>query len=267
MIDVGQGDATLLQFPNGNSLLVDAGGRPGSFDIGGRVVTPAVWALGVRTLSWLAITHPDLDHIGGSVTVAEDLAPREIWEGVPVPRDPDVGRLRQAADARGIAWRRVLAGARLDIGGRVSIEAVHPPEPEWERQRSRNEDSMVLRIRYGVVDALLTGDAGQEFEGRLPPDLSAAPIRILKAGHHGSRSSTSDRLVAAMRPHVALISVGRGNLFGQPAPDVLARLAGAGAAIFRTDRDGAVMVETDGVTVRVRTALGRSFALSAYGSR
>ncbi len=157
------------------------------------------------------------------------------------------------------------SGARLDVGGRVVIEAVHPPEPDWERQRSRNDDSLVLRIRYGRVDILLTGDAGAEFDQRLPADLSASPIRILKAGHHGSRTSTSDQLVQAMRPQVALISVGRGNVFGQPAPDVLARLTAAGARIFRTDRDGAVSLETDGVTVRIRTALGRSWMLAALG--
>ena len=93
---------------------------------------------------------------------------------------------------------------------------------------------------------LLTGDAGAEFEARLPSDLAASPIRILKAGHHGSRTSTSDRLVQAMRPQIALISVGRGNLFGHPAPEVIDRLTRAGARIFRTDRDGAVSVETDG---------------------
>ncbi len=96
LIDVGQGDATLVQLPNGDTLLVDAGGSPGAFDIGSRVVTPAAWALGVRRLTWLALTHPDIDHIGGAVGVTEDLAPREMWEGIPVatrsgsPADPGV---------------------------------------------------------------------------------------------------------------------------------------------------------------------------------
>jgi competence protein ComEC len=264
-VDVGQGDATLVQLPGGDSLLVDAGGTPGSFDVGGRVVTPALWALGVRRLTWLALTHPDVDHIGGAVAVADDMAPREIWEGIAVPRDPDLQRIRGFADTHAIAWRTVLSGARLETGGPVRIDVVHPPEPDWERQRSRNDDSVVLRIRYGRVDILLTGDAGAEFDERLPPDLASSALRILKAGHHGSRTSTSDRLVGAMRPQAALISVGRGNLFGQPAPDVIARLAAAGAAIFRTDRDGAVSLETDGRTVRIRTALGRNWTIAASG--
>jgi competence protein ComEC len=265
-IDVGQGDATLVQFPNAGALLVDAGGRPGSFDLGSRVLTPAAWALGARAITWLAITHPDLDHIGGAVAVADDLAPREIWEGVPVPRDPDAARLREFAEAGGLAWRQVLSGARLTIGGRIDVEALHPPAPDWERQRSRNDDSLVLRIRYGLVDVLLTGDAGDEFERRLPADLGDRPIRILKVGHHGSRTSTSARLVEAMRPHVAIVSVGRGNLFGQPAREVLDRLSAAGARLFRTDRDGAVSLETDGRSVRIRTALGGSWMVSAAGA-
>ena len=121
---------------------------------------------------------------------------------------------------------------------------------------------MVIRIRYGSIDVLLTGDAGTEFESRLPDDLSASAIRILKAGHHGSRTSTSDRLVHSMRPQIAIISVGRGNVFGQPAPEVVDRLARIGARVFRTDRDGAVSLETDGESVRVVTALGVAWELS-----
>jgi competence protein ComEC len=215
-------------------------------------------------LTWLALTHGDRDHVGGALGVTEDLQPREIWEGIPVPRNVDLARLKRLAADRGIVWRTVRAGARIAIGS-LALDTVHPPDPDWERQKVRNDDSLVLRIQYGRVEVLLTGDAGAEFEQRLPDDLSAAPIRILKAGHHGSRTSTSDRLVAAMRPQVALISVGRGNLFGHPAPDVLARLSAAGAQIFRTDRDGAISVETDGVTVRILTALGRRWMIAAPG--
>ena len=262
MIDVGQGDAILLQLPTGRSILVDAGGTHGSFDIGGRVVAPAVWAFGARRLTWFVISHGDRDHIGGAAGVLDDLAPREIWEGVPVPAHKELAALRTVAAEGGIAWRTVRAGARVEIGG-VTIDAIHPIDPDWERQKVRNDDSIVLRVRYGSVEFLLTGDAGTEFESRLPPDLDRAPIRILKAGHHGSRTSTGESLVRAMRPHAALISAGRANLFGHPAPDVIARLTQAGVEVFRTDRDGAISLETDGVRVRVRTALGRLWTIVA----
>jgi competence protein ComEC len=265
LLDVGQGDAILLQFPGRDALLVDAGGSPGDFDIGGRVVAPAVWALGATRLRWFAITHGDRDHLGGAPGVIEDLAPGEFWEGVPVPPHAELQRLRDRARVARAAWRSVFTGTRVEIAG-VTIEAIHPPEPDWERQRVRNDDSLVLRVRYGDVEVLLTGDAGAEFEHRLPSDLDAAPIRILKAGHHGSRTSTSDALVERMRPHIALISAGRANLFGHPAPDVVARLEAGGAAVFRTDRDGAVSVETDGRVVWIRTPLGRDWRLLASGA-
>ena len=261
VLDVGQGDAVLVQTPGRQALLVDTGGSSGGFDIGGRVVAPAAWALGVRRLTWLALTHGDRDHTGGAPSVTRDLAPGEVWEAVPVPRDADRAALVELAMSEGVAWRTVTAGARIDAGT-VQIEALHPPVPEWERQRVRNDDSMVLRIRFGQVELWLTGDAGAEFESRLSAHVTDAAIRILKVGHHGSRSSTSAAFVNALRPQIAIVSVGAGNLFGHPAPVVLDRLAEAGATIFRTDRDGAVAIETDGQTAYVQCASGRTWVVS-----
>jgi competence protein ComEC len=261
VLDVGQGDAVLVQTPGRQALLVDSGGSSGGFDIGGRVVTPAAWALGVRRLTWLALTHGDRDHAGGAPSVARDLTPSEIWEGVPVPRDADRAALRDVAMAGGIAWRTVAAGAQIESGG-VRIEALHPPVPGWERQRVRNDDSVVLRVRFGQAEIWLTGDAGAEFESSLAAEATDASIRILKVGHHGSRSSTSDVLVKALRPQIAVVSVGAGNLFGHPAPIVMDRLVAAGAAVFRTDRDGAVAIETDGEAAYVQSASGRTWLVS-----
>ena len=109
MLDVGQGDALALQWPTGQTLLVDAGGL-GEFDVGGRVVTPALWALGVRRLDWLAFTHPDGDHIGGALAVASDLRPREIWEGIPVPKNRERANLARAAAAAAVAVAATAPG-------------------------------------------------------------------------------------------------------------------------------------------------------------
>jgi competence protein ComEC len=261
-IDVGQGDAIVVQFPTGQSLLVDCGGTPGPFDIGGRVVTPSLWALGIRRLDWLLITHADLDHIGGARSVLVDLLPREVWEGVPVPRSREAQALRADARARGTAWRTVLAGTRLEVGD-IAIEVLHPLPPEWERQKVRNDDSVVLRVTYGRVEFLLTGDAGAEFEQRRPAESGTALLRILKVAHHGSRTSSAAAFLDRFRPHAALVSAGRGNLFGHPAPEVLARLTDIGATVFRTDRDAATIVETDGRTVTFRGMTGRTLELRA----
>jgi competence protein ComEC len=265
VIDVGQGDAVLAQLPTGHALLVDAGGTARRSDIGSRIVSPAVWALGARRLDWLAVTHADLDHIGGAASVATDLSPREIWESIAATGSTERRELRLLADRETVIWRRLLAGHAFESAG-LQVDVLHPPAPDWERQRVRNDDSLVLRLRFGDVEVLLTGDAGEEFERRFLATSPPAAIRILKVGHHGSRTSSSERFLRAFQPHAALVSVGRGNLFGHPAPDVLRRLHALDAAVFRTDRDGAIVVETDGRVARVRTMRGREWTIRAYSS-
>ena len=120
----------------------------------------------------------------------------------------------------------------------------------------RNDDSLVIELRFGQVSMLLTGDIGSDIERQVLPRLIPARTRILKVAHHGSRTSTSQALLDVWRPQIALISCGRGNAFGHPAPDVIARLEGIGAQIYRTDRDGEVTVDTDGQHVVVRTFTG-----------
>jgi competence protein ComEC len=265
VMDVGQGDAILVQRGGGFALLVDTGGAPGSFDVGGRIVTPAAWAVGQRRVAMLALTHGDRDHAGGALAVLRDLRPREVWEGVPVARDQDRAQLKALAASQGAVWRTIQAGGRMEWRDLV-IEAWHPPAPDWERQKVRNDDSLVLRLRFGELDVWLTGDAGPEFEARFRRPDDAGRLRVLKVAHHGSRTSTGPAFVEALRPQIAIVSAGQGNLFGHPSPDVIARLTAVGASIFRTDRDGAVVIESDGVTARVQAARGRTWTVSVPSS-
>jgi competence protein ComEC len=255
VLDVGQGDSVVVRFPGGRSLLVDTGGFRGtsSFDIGGRVVSPALWALGVRRLDVLTITHGDPDHIGGAASVFRDLSPREIWEGVPVPPNKDLRALRREADSHAAFWRTLHAGDTFSFGG-TTLRVWHPPVPDWERQRVRNDDSLVLELRLGEVSILLPGDVGAGVERSLAARLQPAGLRVLKVPHHGSATSSSPALLAATRPAVAILSAGRGGWLGR---DVLDRYRAAGATMFRTDQDGAVTVETDGTRVEVTTHGGR----------
>jgi competence protein ComEC len=261
---VGQGDAALIQFPNGQTLGVDAGGIAGTtFDIGSRVVSPVYWALGARRLDYLSISHSDPDHIGGAASVFRDFFPREIWEGVPVPPHEPTKRLRALADRAGVPWRTLLSGDRMSFGS-VQLTVHHPPPPDWERQRVRNDDSEVIEIRYGGVSVVFTGDIGREVEQAIVPSFDRAPIRILKVPHHGSATSSSLEFLRALHPDIAVISDGRGNPFGHPAPPVLDRYRSIGAAMYRTDLDGAVIVETDGTTVRLRTYTNRRLTLRTH---
>ena len=146
-LDVGQGDAAIVQFPDGRTLSIDAGGAASAtFDIGGRVVSPAFWALGVRRLDYMSVTHGDDDHIGGAASVFRDFTPLEVWEGVPVPPHEATRELRTLADRAGTAWRTLQQADRVSFG-EVDLVVHHPARPEWERQRVRNDDSEVIEIR------------------------------------------------------------------------------------------------------------------------
>jgi competence protein ComEC len=261
-LDVGQGDAAIVQFPDGRTLSIDAGGQASTtFDIGGRVIAPAFWALGVRRLDYMSVTHGDVDHIGGAASVFRDFRPFEVWEGVPVPPHAATRELRVLANEAGTVWRTLQPADRVSFG-KVDLVVHHPPHPDWERQRVRNDDSEVLEIRYGGVSFVFTGDIGRDVERAIASRFTRAPIRILKVPHHGSATSSSQAFLDALRPDIAVISAGRGNPFGHPVASVLERYRNIGAAIYRTDQDGAVTVETDGNTVRVRTFTGRKLTLT-----
>jgi competence protein ComEC len=252
MLDVGQGDATVAILPGGKAILVDAGGLAGTtFDMGAHVVVPALRALGVRTLHALVLTHGDPDHVGGAPTVLERLPTANVWEGVPVPPHAPLRILQTLADGRRTAWRTVRAGD-AERHGAVRLRVLHPPEPDWERQRVRNDDAIVLELRHGGVSILLPGDIGREGEAAVIPQLDPAPIVILKAGHHGSATSSTDAFLDAVRPRAVIFSAGRNNRFGHPAPVVVDRVARRGVPTFSTADDGAVFVESDGQSVRLR---------------
>ena len=252
VLDVGQGDATVAVLPDGRAVLVDAGGLAGTtFEMGSRVVVPALRALGVRRLHALVLTHGDPDHVGGAAEVMRAVPVASVWEGVPVPRHPALGDLSALADSQRVAWRTVRPGDMERIGS-VQIRVHHPPEPDWERQRVRNDDSVVTELRYGEVSILLPGDIGAEVERALAPRLSLAPLVVLKAPHHGSATSSSDELIDATHPSAVIFSAGRNNRFGHPAPAVVQRFARRGIEMFNTADDGAVFIETDGVGVEIR---------------
>ena len=258
-LDVGQGDAALIRFPRGAAVLVDAGGLTGSrFDLGDRVVAPVLRAVGLRRLDAVVLTHGDPDHIGGFPSVIREFRPRQVWEGIVVPPFEPLRALRVAAQGVGSTWLNVKTGDRRFFD-EVELVVRHPGVPDWERQRVRNDDSIVLELRWHDVSVLLTGDIGRVVESTLSSALPRAPIRIVKVPHHGSLTSSTSEFVRAIAPRVAVVSAGRANHFGHPVPEVLERYRSAGAEVFRTDQDGAVTVETDGHSVSVTTYNGRSY--------
>jgi competence protein ComEC len=257
-IDVGQGDAALVRFPNGSTLLVDAGGLPGasSFDVGDRVVAPVLRHGGIRTLDLVALTHGDVDHIGGADAMLTEFRPHDVWEGIPVPPHEPLRALQRTAERVGATWTNVQTNDLATIDG-VQILMRHPAIADWQRQDVRNDDSIVLEIIWRDVSIVLTGDIGKEAERTITPLFSPSPLRIVKVPHHGSLTSSTVDFIRALSPRVAVVSVGRSNTFGHPAPEIIDRYRRAGADLFRTDQDGAISLDTDGYIVDIRTFTGR----------
>jgi competence protein ComEC len=253
MFDVGQGDATLVWPAGAAPILIDGGGAPGpSFDLGRRVTVPAAWALDVRRLAALVLTHGDPDHVGGAPAVVRGLHPAEVWTGVPVPRDETMRRLQELAAANRIPWLEKRSGEVIRAGA-ATLRVLNPAPPEWERQKVRNDDSVVLELRIGEVAIVLPGDITRSVEASVVSRFEPAALVIVKAPHHGSAGSSSQAWVDALHPAVVLFSAGRRNPFGHPAPAVVDRYRRAGAHVFSTGEDGAVVIDTDGGEVRVWT--------------
>jgi competence protein ComEC len=261
-IDVGQGDAAVVAFPRGATMLVDAGGLPGgSFDIGDRVVAPVLRRAGIRRLDTIALTHGDADHVGGAPAAIAEFHPWDIWEGVPVPRSAALQTVHAAGSGAHSHSRTVQAGDVTTIDD-VSVIVRHPVPPDWERQDPRNDDSIVIELLWRDVSVVLTGDIGADVERSIAPQFEPASLRVLKVAHHGSLTSSSADFIHALAPRVAVISVGRSNRFGHPAPAVLQRYREAHAEVFRTDQDGAVTLDTDGTSLDFRTFTGRAVHLT-----
>lgn len=258
MMDVGQGDALLVTLPNGRTLMVDTGGVSihGEFDIGNRVLGPALRSRGIARIDYLAITHGDPDHIGGAASIVRDFAPREIWYGTYVNNHEPSMLLQSLAVQKRAAWRWLQAGDRLELGG-VELRVHHPGPVDWQRQKVRNDDSLVIELRYRQVSVVLTGDVGRDVEQSLLPTLDLLPIVVLKSPHHGSGTSSSHEFIEHLKPRVVLISCGRGNPYGHPTAPVLARYAESGSHVFRTDLDGQIDLKTNGLSMQITTFNGR----------
>ena len=259
MIDVGQGESVLIEFPGRRTMLIDGGGLAGSpFDVGERVVSPVLWRKGIRRVDHLVLTHAHPDHLDGLVAVARNFAIGEFSEGTPAPRQGTYGELLRALKPR-TARRRAGRGTGFAVGA-VSVEILHPPPAAADiaPAAASNERSLVVRLTLGEASVLLMGDAGRETERALLASGLDLRCDVLQAGHHGSAASTSADFLAAVRPRLVLVSAGEGNTYGFPSPAFLERCRLSGASVTRTDLDGAIEVRTDGRTLAVRTAAARA---------
>jgi len=263
-IDVGQGDSLLLITPDGKTLLVDAGGLSGGprrvsyrteeevpagspvapeFDIGEEVVSPALWARGIRHLDAVALSHAHSDHMGGLPTVLRNFHPADLWIGTNPHSAAYDALLREAAELR-VKTRSFHAGDAMSLGAaRVTVLA--PMAGYQPGPAPQNNDSLVLRVAYGETSVLLEGDAEAPVEQAMLAETGLAST-LLKVGHHGSISSTRPEFLARVAPRWAVISCGRHNRFGHPRSEILSALQQAGVHTFSTDINGASCFRLDG---------------------
>ena len=250
-VDVGQGEALVVATPAGKLLLVDAGGIPSfgkarkpRLEIGEDVVSPYLWGRRIQSVDVIATTHAHEDHVGGLRALIENFHPREIWTGAVPPNSVEAGAL-ELARSRGIAIRQRAAGERFDFGG-AEVEVVSPTADYTPLEQAHNNDSLAMRISYGQHSFLLLGDLEREMERGLIDRATFGRTTVLKAAHHGSKTSTTPELLDAVQPQFAIISAGYLNLFRHPHPDVLERLEQHHTDVLRTDQDGLVTIRTDG---------------------
>ena len=238
-LDVGQGDSILLQVPEGN-VLVDEG--PPEANVAGQLSR-----LGIRRLAAVVLTHPQRDHVGGAARVLARLRVDMVLD----PRIPAESADEDAALAA--ASRRHVGVVAADAGrtfrlGALQLRVLWPRQPVAPGD-DPNNSAIVIHARYGEVDALLTADA----ESNVTLPLRPPQAEVLKVAHHGSADAGLEQLLQAVRPRIALISVGKGNDYGHPTPSTLATLAArTGLEVHRTDLDGAITVESDGHRIEVR---------------
>jgi competence protein ComEC len=257
-LDVGQGDATLVELPDGAAWLVDAGGMVGNpVDTGAAVVVPVLRRKRRAVLDVMVLTHPHPDHFGGLGAVLRAVEVREIWDsgqGESEGAGPVYAAFIALARELRIPIRRPkeLCGRPRHHGG-ATIELIAPC-PSFVPGRDANDNSLVLHVRFGRRAALLMGDAEHAEEAEIVARYGERlRADFLKAGHHGSRTSTGNPLISLVRPTWATLSSGVRNRFGHPHVPVLERLQAHGVQALRLDRGGGVTFTTDGVEALVES--------------
>lgn len=259
-LDVGQGDAALLTTPDGRTLLVDAGPRSPVFDAGERIVVPHLEYAGIDRIDVAVVTHPDSDHLGGLPAVLRHVPVNLVLHSGQASGSELFNESRRVMDSLDVSHRAVTSGDVIDLGDHVSVEVLAPPTPD-DRARldGENDASVVLRVQYGDTRILLTGDIERGGEHWLAQRYgSTLASDIVKVAHHGSLTSSTPALLAevtadSLRSAAAVVSAGRYNRFGHPAPEVLSRWQSRGSLVLRTDRLGAIRFETDGRCLRFFT--------------
>jgi competence protein ComEC len=247
MLDVGQGDAILVEFPNGECMLIDAGPTSQRYDVGEKSILPFLKRKGVNKLNYFIITHPHSDHLGGAKAILSSIPIDALLVASLDPTNQQTNEILETASVRRIEAKTVGTSDQIQINPNARIYVLNPDRNQSTR-KNLNNTSIVLMIKYGRSSVLLVGDAEIEVEQRMMKRYgNFLSSDILKVGHHGSISSTSEDFLRVVRPKEALISVGNHNRFRHPSIFTIQRLASYSIETIRTDKSGAIIFESDGI--------------------
>lgn len=237
MLDVGQGDGLFIQGPTGTQVLVDAGPNTGAV----LRALPKVMPWWDRTLDMVIETHPDADHMGGMLDVFERYKVGAFVTPGIVKHNTTTDTLDKYVDKERAKIYVARRGMVIDIGAGAYIRVLYPDVEVAGWSERSNDGSIVAQLVYGSSTVMLTGDSAFETEDKLLGAGESIESDILKVGHHGSKTSTSEKFLAAVHPSVALVSVGAKNLYGHPTQETLDRLSKAGVPVMRTDQEGTIV--------------------------
>ncbi|GAC1634119.1 MAG: DNA internalization-related competence protein ComEC/Rec2 [Candidatus Acidiferrum sp.] len=261
VLDVGQGDSLLVVSPAGRTLLIDGGGQPPTYgsresqrgpDPGEDAVSPYLWSRGIQKIDVVALTHAHQDHLGGLQAVLNNFRVGSLWIGREV-QTPALAQLEAIAHANSVAIVHETRGQMFPWDG-AEGEVLWPERDDGDPPAiAKNNDSLVFRLRFGKRTFLLPGDAEFQAESEILAENPEGALRadVLKIGHHGSKNSTTQEFLSAVRPQLAVISAGAENPYGHPSPQLLQRLADANVQVLRTDQTGAIHILTDGDRIKV----------------
>ena len=257
-LDVGQGDAAFVRFPDNRTLLVDGGvqrtyyddkrQRWVDYDIGKRVIEPYLDFRGIRRLDMVVLTHPDVDHGGGLGHILENFEVGRVLGISDLPLNSETHqRLHAIVNANNIPYAFPYAG-KIELTPTATLNLLHPVDAASTNllDQDKNDDSLVMKLAYSEVDILFTGDIGKKAETRLIASGQDLRSEILKVPHHGSRTSSSAAFIAAVAPRYAIFSLGQSSQYQFPHSDVVARYRARGCVQVRTDEFGAITLRTDG---------------------
>jgi len=248
-LDVGQGDSCIIRIPTrfGNkTILIDAGMKNPMTDKGRSVVLPVLKHLGIHRIDLLVMSHPHDDHIGGVETILSSIPVGEVWDTYSDYHSELYQNIRNSVSKQSILYQRVYSGKQVLDFVPAKLFVLHPDSLYAKTVEKLNNASLVLKLIYGDVSFLFTGDLEREGALEMSTFDRLNHATVLKVGHHGSNRSSSQSFVDMIKPDYAVISVGERNVFGHPSEEVISLLERSGAHVFRTDRDRACWLKSNG---------------------